>query len=256
MSKPERSKDLLRDPSSLASLILLMQGFAVTLAVVNVVLFLASNDLTGAAIAVIASVAGLSLALARRLALQRRHHPAVMLFAVTLSLSAIAAVWVEPASLPVAVLIPPLILITTLQHLRSREVGPLLLLTSLITVILAISSELAQPWFITYEPLAPALRITALVSAVLLLAALLWRFSSRLHATLARLEASNAALRDSEARYRSVVEEQTDLICRSRPDGIITFVNEAGCRYWGLKREEIIGSNLRRFIHPDDIPNF
>lgn len=256
MSKPERSKDLLRDPSSLASLILLMQGFAVILAIVNIGLFLASGDLTGAAIAVIASVAGLLLALARRLALQRRRHPAVMLFAATLSLGAMTVVWVEPASLPVAVLIPPLILITTLQHLRGHEVGPLLLLTSLITVILAISSELAQPWFITYEPLAPALRITALVSAVLLLAALLWRFSSHLHATLERLEASNAALRDSEARYRSVVEEQTDLICRLRPDGIVTFVNEAGCRYWGLKQEEIVGSNLRRFIHPDDIPNF
>jgi PAS domain S-box-containing protein len=254
MSESERSKDLLYDPSSLVSLITLMLGFALILAVVNAGLFVASGNLTGAAIAVIAVVAGLLLALARRLA-RRRRHIAVMLFALTLLLSAIAVVWVEPASMPVAVLIAPLILITTLQHLRSHEVGPLILLTSLVTVVLAISGEMAQPWFTAHEPLAPALRITALVGAILLLAALLWRFSSRLHTTLARLEATNAALRESEARYRSVVEEQTDLICRSRSDGIVTLVNRASCRYWGLKREEITGSDLRRFVHPGDIPH-
>jgi hypothetical protein len=173
MSESERSKDLLYDPSSLVSLITLMLGFALILAVVNAGLFVASGNLTGAAIAVIAVVAGLLLALARRLA-RRRRHIAVMLFALTLLLSAIAVVWVEPASMPVAVLIAPLILITTLQHLRSHEVGPLILLTSLVTVVLAISGEMAQPWFTAHEPLAPALRITALVGAILLLAALLW----------------------------------------------------------------------------------
>ncbi|MDW8148865.1 MAG: PAS domain-containing protein [Roseiflexaceae bacterium] len=255
MSEPEWAKDRSYDPSTLASLIMLMLGFALTLAIVNIGLFLASNDLTGAAIAVIAATAGLLLALARRLALQRRRHTAVMLFAITLSLGAIAVVWIEPASVPVAVLIPPLILISTLQHLHSHEVGPLIFFTSLVAVVLAIGSEVARPWFTSREPLAPALRITALVGAVLLLAALLWRFGARLHATLARLEAANAALHDSEARYRSVVEEQTDIICRARPDGIVTLVNEAGCRYWGLKRDELIGSDLRRFIHPDDIPH-
>lgn len=255
MSEPERLNDPSHNSSSLASLIALMLGFALTLAVTNVGLFLASGNLTGAAIAVIAAVAGLLLALARRLALRRRRHAAVMLFAITLSFGAIAVVWIEPASVPVAVLIPPLILISTLQHLHRREVGPLIFFTCLVAVALAIESEAAQPWFISQEPLAPALRITALVGAVALLAAILWRFSARLHATLARLEAANAALRDSEARYRSVVEEQTDLICRSRPDGIVTLVNEASCRYWGLRRDEIIGSNLRRFVHPDDIPH-
>ncbi|MCS6939202.1 MAG: PAS domain S-box protein [Roseiflexaceae bacterium] len=255
MSEPERPNDLSYNPSSLASLIVLMLGFALTLAVTNVGLFLASGNLTGAAIAVIAAIAGLLLALARRLALRRRRHAAVMIFAVTLSLGAIAVVWIEPASVPVAVLIPPLILISTLQYLRSHEVGPLIFFTCLVAVVLAIESEVARPWFTSQAPLAPALRITALVGAVLLLAVILWRFGARLHATLARLEAANAALRDSEARYRSVVEEQTDLICRSRPDGIVTLVNEASCRYWGLKRDEIIGSDLRRFVHPDDIPH-
>ncbi len=53
------------------------------------------------------------------------------------------------------------------------------------------------------------------------------------------------ALRQSEQRYRSVVEHQSDLVCRYLPDTTLTFVNEAYCRFFGKRREELIG---RRFI--------
>ena len=35
------------------------------------------------------------------------------------------------------------------------------------------------------------------------------------------------ALRESRGRYRTIVEDQTELINRFLPDGTITFVNEA-----------------------------
>lgn len=53
------------------------------------------------------------------------------------------------------------------------------------------------------------------------------------------------ALRQSEQRYRSVVENQSDLVCRYLADTTLTFVNEAYCRFFGKRREELIG---RRFI--------
>jgi PAS domain S-box-containing protein len=53
------------------------------------------------------------------------------------------------------------------------------------------------------------------------------------------------ALRESEERYRDMVEDQTEFICRFRPDGTHVFVNDAYCRYFGLKRVEVIG---RKFI--------
>ena len=65
-------------------------------------------------------------------------------------------------------------------------------------------------------------------------------------AALVRIR-SRKALEESEARYRNVVEDQTELICRFLPDGTHVFVNKAYCRYFGLARESIIGS---RFI-PD-----
>lgn len=55
----------------------------------------------------------------------------------------------------------------------------------------------------------------------------------------------------SLARYRAVVEDQTELICRYLPDTTLTFVNEAYCRYFGRERRELLG---RRFAQPDFIP--
>ena len=52
------------------------------------------------------------------------------------------------------------------------------------------------------------------------------------------------ALRKSEARYRRVVEDQTDSIVRWSPDGTRTFVNESYCRLVGKSREELIGSSF------------
>src|SRR5262249_18857589 len=53
------------------------------------------------------------------------------------------------------------------------------------------------------------------------------------------------SLRSSEEKYRTVVDSQSDLICRYLPDTTLTFVNEAYCRYFGLARDELIG---RRFL--------
>ncbi len=58
-------------------------------------------------------------------------------------------------------------------------------------------------------------------------------------------------LRASEERYRTIVEQQTELICRYRPDTTLTFVNEAYCRYFGRTREELIGQSFLSLI-PDE----
>lgn len=61
-----------------------------------------------------------------------------------------------------------------------------------------------------------------------------------------------AALRESEARYRHVIEMQSELVCRYNPDGcVLTFVNEAYCRAFGRTREELIGSSYLDLIPAD-----
>jgi len=60
---------------------------------------------------------------------------------------------------------------------------------------------------------------------------------------------AEAALLESERRYREIVDGQTDLICRWRaPDTTMTFVNEAYCRYFGRTREELIGTRFLELI--------
>ncbi|RCJ36134.1 hypothetical protein A6769_17660 [Nostoc punctiforme NIES-2108] len=59
-------------------------------------------------------------------------------------------------------------------------------------------------------------------------------------------------VQESEARYRTILEDQTELIARGLPDGTVTFVNEAFCRFFGLKREEIIAQHYQPVVFEED----
>jgi len=51
------------------------------------------------------------------------------------------------------------------------------------------------------------------------------------------VRASEERLRESEARYRAVVDDQTELVCRYRPDATITFANRAFLEFFGVEGE-------------------
>lgn len=60
------------------------------------------------------------------------------------------------------------------------------------------------------------------------------------------------ASRLSEERYRSVVESQTELICRYLPNGTITLANEAYCRYFGKELRDVLGRSMVQTIPEED----
>lgn len=60
-------------------------------------------------------------------------------------------------------------------------------------------------------------------------------------------------LKESENRYRAIVEDQTELICRFLPDGTLTFVNNAYCNYFDQKLENLIGTKFQFLIVPEDV---
>ena len=57
----------------------------------------------------------------------------------------------------------------------------------------------------------------------------------------------------SEARYRGIVEDQTEHICRLTPNGTITFVNSACYDYFGEKHGKgLIGKNFMSLVFKAD----
>lgn len=56
----------------------------------------------------------------------------------------------------------------------------------------------------------------------------------------------------SDAIYRTVVEDQTEIIRRFRPDGRLTFVNSALCRFYGKTREELLGTYFQDLLRPGE----
>ena len=67
---------------------------------------------------------------------------------------------------------------------------------------------------------------------------------TRFDGAMAQRRAAFERLAASEARYRAVVDTQTEFIARITPDGRLSFVSDAYCRYYDRRREELIG---RRF---------
>jgi PAS domain S-box-containing protein len=65
---------------------------------------------------------------------------------------------------------------------------------------------------------------------------------------------AEAALRASEERYRAVVEDQTEVICRFTADGTLTFVNDVFCRFFGKACNELIGRKWQPVVMPEEPP--
>jgi PAS domain S-box-containing protein len=57
----------------------------------------------------------------------------------------------------------------------------------------------------------------------------------------ARRRHAEEEARTHASRYRSVVDAQSELICRFLPDTTLTFVNDSYCRYWNTPREDLLG---------------
>jgi PAS domain S-box-containing protein len=62
------------------------------------------------------------------------------------------------------------------------------------------------------------------------------------------------SLRESEQRYKAVVEDQTEFVCRFNKDGTYNFANDAFCRYFQKKPEDLLGKKFVPKIPAKDLP--
>lgn len=62
----------------------------------------------------------------------------------------------------------------------------------------------------------------------------------------------DVALHESEAHYRLLVEQQSDLIVKIDADGRFLFVSPGYCRTFGKSQNELLGQRFLPLVHPDD----
>jgi PAS domain S-box-containing protein len=63
------------------------------------------------------------------------------------------------------------------------------------------------------------------------------------------------AIRDSEKKYRELVEDINDVVFAVSADGTISYINKRVKAFTGWTSDEIVGRHIMEFIHPDDHGN-
>jgi len=61
------------------------------------------------------------------------------------------------------------------------------------------------------------------------------------------------ALRQSERRFRALIENSADILTLFDPAGVITYSSPAAARLVGHDPEDMIGRNVFEWVHPDDL---
>ncbi|MDP3853103.1 PAS domain S-box protein [Phenylobacterium sp.] len=79
-----------------------------------------------------------------------------------------------------------------------------------------------------------------------------WEVTALMHDISAR-RAGEAALAESEARYRLLTANATDIISCYGPDAVFRFLSPSLASVMGYEPHELVGKTATVFMHPDDV---
>ncbi|MEP7324428.1 MAG: EAL domain-containing protein [Gemmatimonadota bacterium] len=124
----------------------------------------------------------------------------------------------------------------------SQPLSPLPYVAALLTYALLLQAAL-RPWI---DPVSGV----ALGAAVITVLVLIRQFLAVRQNV--RLLAENAA-RQNEMRFRSLVQNSSDVIFILEPDATLRFVSPSVWRVFGYDPVRLLGARLSEFVHPDDL---
>jgi PAS domain S-box-containing protein len=76
--------------------------------------------------------------------------------------------------------------------------------------------------------------------------------SLTLAAALGQREAADAAVRESESRWRLLLERMNEGLVMQDRDGLVTYVSDRFCEITGYRREELLGRTGREIAAPEE----
>jgi len=157
-----------------------------------------------------------------------------------------------PPPVPALAAAPIMAVAFALSFLDGRRLKGALIAAWIVSWIVAIIVEVTPASPELPSELAMALRIGAMGAVVGLVGLVLYRHRQRLEQAVARALAASEALRDSETRYRTVVEDVRDVIFRIDEEGRWSLLNHAWHDLTGYPVADSLGRPVVDFIHPDD----
>ena len=120
----------------------------------------------------------------------------------------------------------------------------------LVAIISSVIVEIAA------HSISPAPQPLPSIVVFFLLATFIWMATFSLERHIGKLREANAALKESEERYRSLVEISPDLVVLAEPDGKIIVVNQAGLALFGyVDAAQIVGKKVWELLTPEDRPD-
>jgi PAS domain S-box-containing protein len=129
----------------------------------------------------------------------------------------------------------------------SREAFPLVAVRVDATDTVVANAEdatlVSEPTFWSQNKTYAVGGLTILAAQILLIGALVLQGRRR--------RSAERALSERDEHYRVVVEMQSDMMCRCRPDSTLTFVNDAYCRYRRKTADQLVGTRILDRL-PDD----
>ena len=205
----------------------------------------------GAAV-IVASV--VLLVQGRRQALQGSgERAAILLVVVTLALVLVLSLL--PPPVPGLAAAPMMAVAFALSFLNGRRLTIAIAAAFAVSFAAAIMVELMPVSSALPPVLAAAIRVASMSSVTALVGVVLYRHRRRLDLANTTGRVAATALSESEAQYRTVVEDVREVIFRIDGEGRWSLLNQAWAELTGFPVTESLGRSALEFVHADDREN-